>query len=66
MKDVEKQLREEILRTLKGVTKANCPKIWERIQTEQGYMQVEEMIINMVINDHIAPSSCLSQIESEL
>lgn len=63
MDNIEKELREEIYRSLKNVTKENCPNVWNRIQTKDGYTQVEEMIINMVINDNITPSSCISQIE---
>lgn len=66
MENVENQLRSEILSSLKNVTAENCPNIWKRIQTPTGYAQIEEMIINMVINDHITPSSCIPQIESEL
>lgn len=61
--NIEEQLRAEILNALKNVTKANCPNVWKRIQTKDGYAQIEEMIIDMVINDHITPSSCISQIE---
>lgn len=66
MENVEKQLRTEILNALRNVNADNCPNLWKRIQTRQGYAQVEEMIINMVINDNIAPSSCIPQLESEL
>lgn len=66
MENIENELRTEIYNSLKNVTKENCPNIWNRIQTKKGYAQIEEMIINMVINDHITPSSCIPQIESEL
>jgi len=66
MNNIENQLRNEIYEQLKQVRKEACPNIYERIQTESGYMQIESMIINMVINDHITPSACIPQIESEL
>ncbi len=62
---IEKELRDEILKQLKKVSKKSCPNIYQRIQ-EGAYRQIEEMIINMVINDHITPSACIPQIESEL
>ncbi len=63
---IENQLRAEILAALRRVDAENCPNIWKRIQTRTGYAQVEEMIINMVINDHITPSACIPQLESEM
>ncbi|MBR2105306.1 MAG: hypothetical protein IKQ30_14490 [Bacteroidales bacterium] len=66
MKDIETELRREIYSRLKEVTAKSAPKVYERIQTPGGYAQIESMIIYMVINDHITPSACIGQIESEL
>lgn len=66
MSKVEKEFMEEIERCLSMVTKDSCPNIYERIQTKNGYSQVVDMIISMVINDNITPSACIPQIESEL
>jgi len=62
----EKELREEILKQLKKVTKANSPNIWERIQTKESYLKLEEQIIYKVINQHLVPAAIIPQIESEL
>lgn len=62
----EKELREEILHQLKKVTKANSPNIWERIQTREGYLKIEEQIINKVINQHLVPAAIIPQMETEL
>jgi hypothetical protein len=62
----ERELREEILRQLKRVTKANSPKIWERIQTKEGYSKLEEQIIYRVVNQHLVPAAIIPQMETEL
>ena len=66
MENIEKQLRTEIRTALQNVNETNCPNLYKRLSQKGGYLQVEEMIINMVINDHITPSSCIPQLESEL
>lgn len=62
----EEKLRAEIYKALRKVTKKSCPNVYERIQTEEGYSQIENKIINMVIHDSITPSACIPHIESEL
>ncbi len=64
--NAEKELREEILKQLKKVTKVNSPNIWERIQTREGYAKLEEQIIYKVINQHLVPAAIIPQMESEL
>jgi hypothetical protein len=66
MENIEQQLRAAVYTALKSVTQKSAPKVFERIQTENGYAQIENMIINMVVNDRITPSACIGQIESEL
>lgn len=63
---VENELREEIFRQLKKVTQANSPHVWEQIQTQDGYLKMEEKIIYKVISDHIVPAAVIPQIEMEL
>lgn len=63
---IELQLRQEIYEQLKTVTPANAPKVHELIQSESGYRNVEQRIINLVIRDRITPSACIPQIENEL
>lgn len=62
----ERELREEILRQLKRVTKANSPNIWERIQSKEGYSKLEEQIIYRVVNQHLVPAAIIPQMETEL
>lgn len=61
-----RELREEILRQLKRVTKANSPNIWERIQTKESYAKLEEQIIYKIINQHLVPAAIIPQMESEI
>jgi DNA repair protein RadC len=62
----ETQLRQEILDQLNRVTSKNAPKVYEMIQTESGYRNVEQRIITMVVRDRITPSACIPQVENEL
>jgi DNA repair protein RadC len=63
---VEKAIREEILKQLKKVTKANSPNIWEHIQTKEGYLKMEEQIIYRVVHQHLVPAAVIPQMETEL
>ena len=62
----EKEIREEILKQLRKVTKANSPNIWERIQTREGYLKLEEQIIYKLINQHLVPAAIIPLMESEM
>ncbi len=66
MKDTEMELRNEILEQLSKVTSSNAPKVFNMLQTESGYRNIEQRIINLVIRDRITPSACIPQIENEL
>ncbi len=65
---LEKELRQEVFNNLQKVNKNKMltPKIYDLIQSKNGYEWVERRIINMVINDNITISSCIPHIESEL
>jgi hypothetical protein len=62
----ERELRNEILKQLKKVTKANSPNIWERIQTRDGYAKIEEQIIYRVVNQHMVPAAVIPMMETEM
>jgi DNA repair protein RadC len=66
--NTELRLREEIFSQLNRVNKDDelTPKIYELIQTKNGYKWVETSIIQMMISDGITASACVPQIESEL
>lgn len=63
---LEQQLRQEILAQLSRVTNSNAPKVFELIQSESGYRNAEQRIINLVIRERITPSASIPQIENEL
>lgn len=65
---LEKRLRKEIFDQLQKVNKNKMltPKIYDLIQSENGYSWVEKRIISMVIQDGITISACIPQIENEL
>jgi len=62
---LENELREEILRQLKKVTKVNSPNLWQRIQSQQGYKSLEQQIIHRVITQHLVPAAVIPQMETE-
>lgn len=66
MKDTEKELRNEIFRQLSRVTPSNAPKVYKMLQSESGYRNIEQRIINLVVRERITPSACIPQIENEL
>ena len=60
-----KELRAEILQQLKKATPANAPKVHERIQTQEGYADLEKLIIKEVLKSGLTPSACIPHIENE-
>jgi len=63
---MEQELRLEILKQLRKVTKANSPNIWQEIQTQSGYRRMEEKIIREMMHKQLIPAAIIPQIESEL
>ena len=60
------KLRENIKAALATVTAANSPTIYKLIQTELGYKNVEERIINKMIHNNFSASACIPHLEREL
>ena len=60
------ELRLEIKRHLDKCTSEACPTIYKLVRIREGYTQIEERIIRMVIRDQITPGAAISQIEAEL
>lgn len=63
---IEQQLRAKIKETLGTVTKANSPKIFNIIQSEQGYKAVEASIIVKMSLENITASACIPHLEREM
>lgn len=65
-KDIQKQLRAEILTQLKKVNSVNAPNVYHLVKTQAGYKEIEERIITIVATEGITPSACIPYIENEL
>ena len=64
--DLEQKLRAEIFIQLKKVTQANSPNLYEMIQSSNGYLQVEQMVIEKVLHDQMIPAAVIPFLESEM
>ena len=61
----ETRLRQSIQRELMRCDPTVTPAVCSRTRTLDGYRQVEDTIINMVIKQGLMPSACVAQLESE-
>lgn len=59
----EKKLRQSIKDVLGNVTEKSSPMVFEAIQSEMGYRNIEEMVINMMIDEGMTPSATIPHIE---
>jgi hypothetical protein len=64
--ELEQKLRAEIFNQLKKVTQANSPNLYEMIQSTNGYLQVEQMVIEKVLHDQMVPAAVIPLLESEM
>ncbi len=64
--ELEVVLRDDILRQLRKVTMVNSPHIWQKIQTREGYQNLEEEIIRRVVALQIVPAAIIPQMEMEM
>lgn len=62
---VEKRVRAAIAVELKKVNATAYPKLYDRIRTQSGYIQVETTIINMMISTGLSPAACISTLETD-
>lgn len=63
--EIEKELRQEILKQLKKVTRANSPAIWQQIQNPEGYARIESLVVQRVISHRLVPAAVIPQLETE-
>lgn len=61
-----KQLRNDIAKVLKTVTAKSMPRIYEAIQTELGYKNIEDKMINMMLDNNMTASAVVPHLENEL
>ena len=64
--EVEKALREEILKQIKKLTPANAPNLYALASSPQGYLEAEEMIVRRVLKEGLPPVSAIPLIEQEM
>ncbi|MFZ4426654.1 MAG: JAB domain-containing protein [Saprospiraceae bacterium] len=64
--EVEKALREEILKQIKKLTPANAPNLYAIASSPQGYLEAEEMIVRRVLKEGLPPVSAIPLIEQEM
>jgi proteasome lid subunit RPN8/RPN11 len=64
--EVEKALREEILKQIKKLTPANAPNLYALASSPQGYLEIEEMIVRRVLKEGLPPVSAIPLIEQEM
>lgn len=63
---IEQKLRTEILSQLKKVTSANSPNIYESIQSREGYLEIEKIIIEKVLHNQMVPAAIIPLLETEM
>ena len=60
------QLRKHIENALNDVTNENAPNVFSAISEVQGYKNIEDQIITMMIKESITASACIVHIENSL
>ena len=62
---MEKQLRQKVKKILESISNDQNPTIFEAIQVESGYKNIENQMIKMAINDGISLEATLYYIERQ-
>ena len=60
---MNQQLRDNVANVLSSVTSENAPAVFNKIQSTEGYAQIEQMILDMAINEQISLSATIPYIE---
>lgn len=63
--DLEEQLRLEVKRHLDKCDSEASPRICERISTTDGYREVEDTVIRLMLHDQITAGAAIAQLENE-
>ena len=61
-----KNIRTHIQNALASVDQINAPNVYKAIAEEQGYKNIEDQIIRMMIHENISASACIMHIEQSL
>lgn len=62
---LENQLREEVKRVIQSTSAGPYPAVTARLRDVEGYRQVEDAVINVVLANNITPGAALALLESE-
>jgi len=60
------QLRTHIQNALSAVTTENASNVYLAISEQQGYKNIEDQIIRMMISENMTASACIVHIENSL
>lgn len=60
------KIRLAVQQALSGISKAAMPTVLDRIQTPEGYAEIEALCIKWCCRDRLTPRQVLPEIESEL
>ncbi|MVO09738.1 hypothetical protein GOQ30_11270 [Flavobacterium sp. TP390] len=63
---MQEKIRKAIENELGLITKENAPKIYDFIQSENGYKEIEDKIIVMMVQEQFTISECFIHIEESL
>lgn len=63
---LEKKVRKTIKKELQTVNSSNAPRVFEAIQTDLGYKNIEDRVINMMIDNNSSASAAIGLIEMTL
>lgn len=66
IKDIEKILRLKIKSALDNIKPSVYPNFHSLVQTKEGYLKAEEMIIEYMIANTVPVSSAIAHLESEM
>lgn len=65
-KDLRQTLRLKIKEAFNTCTQEAYPHFHQLLQTKEGYLQAEEMVIQFAIRNSVPVSAAIAQLESEL
>jgi DNA repair protein RadC len=60
------ELREEVLRQLRRVTRASAPNLYGLLQTPDGYREAEAMVIAKAIRENMVVAAVIPHLEQEM
>ncbi|GAA4839558.1 hypothetical protein [Algivirga pacifica] len=59
-------LRTHIHTALSTTSPTKAPKVHHLLQTTEGYKNIEQKIIEMMVQEHISAAACIPHLEAQL